>query len=88
MNRMLSYVLHVVEMGRPITQSKIFIWMSISTQRLWTYSFVSPIPALDLAYATTIHQLQGSESETVAMPVLSQHFRGVCLAVAEQAMDP
>ena len=27
---MLSYVLYVVEMARPITQSKIFIWMSIA----------------------------------------------------------
>jgi len=33
------------------------------------------IPELDLAYAITIHKSQGSEFETVIMPVLSQHFK-------------
>lgn len=32
-------------------------------------------PELDLAYAITIHKSQGSEFETVIMPVLSQHFK-------------
>lgn len=33
------------------------------------------ISELDLAYAITIHKSQGSEFETVIMPVLSQHFK-------------
>lgn len=33
------------------------------------------IPELDLAYAITIHKSQGSEFETVIIPVLSQHFK-------------
>jgi len=33
------------------------------------------IPELDLAYAITIHKSQGSEFETVIMPILSQHFK-------------
>ena len=33
------------------------------------------IPELDLAYAITIHKSQGSEFETVIIPVLAQHFK-------------
>jgi len=33
------------------------------------------ISELDLAYAITIHKSQGSEFDTVIMPVLSQHFK-------------
>jgi len=33
------------------------------------------IPELDLAYAITIHKSQGSEFETVIIPVLTQHFK-------------
>jgi len=33
------------------------------------------IPELDLAYAITIHKSQGSEFETVVIPVLTQHFK-------------
>jgi len=33
------------------------------------------ISELDLSYAITIHKSQGSEFDTVIMPVLSQHFK-------------
>jgi len=33
------------------------------------------IPELDLAYAITIHKSQGSEFETVIIPILTQHFK-------------
>ncbi|MEA3231876.1 MAG: AAA family ATPase, partial [Thermodesulfobacteriota bacterium] len=33
------------------------------------------IPELDLAYAITIHKSQGSEFETIIIPVLTQHFK-------------
>ena len=33
------------------------------------------IPELDLAYAITIHKSQGSEFESVIIPVLTQHFK-------------
>jgi exodeoxyribonuclease V alpha subunit len=33
------------------------------------------IVELDLAYAITIHKSQGSEFETVIIPVLTQHFK-------------
>ena len=33
------------------------------------------IPQLDLSYAITIHKSQGSEFQTVIMPVLTQHYK-------------
>ena len=33
------------------------------------------IPQLDLSYAITIHKSQGSEFQTVIIPVLTQHYK-------------